>query len=207
MDYGLWPATCRGSAFAELNKRCDFGFWTCSLSVSKFMKSLQLQIHSVPAFLKIVCIGIVMSTNIPLIYYNDVALDLVARVLVCLLISALLWTAKSFVWIRFDKNTISEGYSILGVRVLTLYKSTFTGFEKIYINYVGGGSSTIVLQRTTDSRISTAARYKAFLKTYEGDKFCIAEDSIRTLILRRVDSIAAAVNCPVYDNTDEQGIF
>jgi hypothetical protein len=167
------------------------------------MKPLQIDIHSVPAFYKILCISIIMATNVRLIFFQIVATDLLIRFLVCVLISVLLWTAKSFVWIQFDKNTISEGYSILGFKVLTLYKAKFTGFEKIYINYIGRGYSTSLFQRTADDRVSTAAKYKAFLKTHEGDKFCVAENGFKKLVIHRVDSIAAIVNCRVYDNTNE----
>jgi hypothetical protein len=144
-----------------------------------------------------------MTTNVRLLFYHIVEKDLIIRFLVCVLISLLLWTAKGFVLIRFDKKIISEGYTILGLRILTLYRAEFTGFEKIYINYVSSGTSTHFNQRAPDDRMRTAAKYKAFLKTCEGDKFCVAEHGMKENVVQKVTSIGAAIKCPVYDNTAE----
>lgn len=143
-----------------------------------------------------------MSTNVRLVFFQIVSMDLVVRFVVCLIISILLLTAKGFVLIRFEKKGISEGYTILGIRILTLYRAEFTGFEKIYINYIDSGSSTYFGQRTSADRMRTSAKFKAFLKTVEGDKFCIAQSGIKRILVGQVEAISAVVKCPIYDNTE-----
>lgn len=147
------------------------------------MNALKITRNEIHVLYKVLCIMIIMATNVRLLFYQIVDTVIVIRFLVCVIISVLLWSLKSFVYIDLDNKKISEGYSVLGLRLITTYKATFTEIEKMYVNYITSGWTSDSLGYTEGK---TPPMYKAFLKTSEGDKFCVAVGASKREVMARV---------------------
>lgn len=147
---------------------------------------------------KIIVIGVLMATNVRLIFYQIVDAQILIRFLACVLIAIVLLSLNSFVLIDFKKQKISEGYCVFSIPFITTYKGKFSGFEKMYINFVTSGWTSDSLGFTEGA---TPPMYKAFLKTNEGDKFCVAIGANKSSVLARVVGINSVLKTEMFDNT------
>ncbi|HZY78442.1 MAG TPA: hypothetical protein VFE50_02895 [Cyclobacteriaceae bacterium] len=162
------------------------------------MKPLRIVRNEIPLAMKVVGIALLLMVPGLLIFrFHIVCTETVALAGICILIAVFVWTLKGFIIIDFKKGIILEGHQIFGLR-LSATRSHFTGVEKIYVNYIGGGLMTY---SDDDDVQPYAPIYKAFLKTLEGDKFCIAQYRNKDRVMGRVKDLNKILNVEVYDNS------
>jgi len=160
--------------------------------------TLKITSNDIPVAVKVLVIATALLVPGSLIFwFHVVAKETIFFFLAGIIISVCSWTLKAFVAINFKKKEIIEGHEMLGLRVYTNYKTTFTGFEKIFINYIRSS----VEHFDGDDSEHTPPSFKAFLKTCEGDKFCIAQGHKKVNVMRRVKEINSVLKTEVYDNT------
>ncbi|HEY8935111.1 MAG TPA: hypothetical protein VIM65_07815 [Cyclobacteriaceae bacterium] len=117
------------------------------------------------------------------------------------LIAFAIWTAKDILIIDFENNQIKEGFKILGLSYTD--KMRFSGFEKIFINKVNTNETFRPLTRTITIHHEN---YKAFLKTYEGDKYWIGINSDKDKLIKRLKTLNENLKTEIYDYTVQEQV-
>lgn len=145
--------------------------------------------------LKVVSILIFLATAFKLVTltFFDVGL-FVYMILNTLAIG--IWIAKEVVIIDLQNGVIKDGYKIL---VFISGETTrFSGLEKIFINKIKMTETFRHLATTTDIH---HVRYKAFLKTDEGDKICIGIDTDKDRLADKLREFNKVLKTVVFDTT------
>lgn len=103
---------------------------------------------------------------------------------------------KEVVVIDFQKKEIGEGYNVVGLRYLS--KTRFSGIEKIFVNRVHLAETFWHMGGTKDIH---HVRYKAFLKTADGDKICIGISADKDALIENLKRYNRNLKTTIIDNT------
>ncbi len=164
--------------------------------MSSSQRTLKITVKSLaPLEFKVFSVLVILATNYKILTgtFNEVSPWTFA---ICNFIAIAVWTAKQVVVIDFQERTIGEGSTILGMNFLS--KNSYSGFEKIFINSVATGETFRHLTRNI--RIHHNG-FKAFLKTNEGDKYCIAVESDKERLIKKTLQYNLAIMTQIVDNT------
>ena len=151
-----------------------------------------------PLWLKVIASIIFLATAykmVTLTFFN-------VHPLVYIILNAIamaIWTGKDLVVIDFDKGTIGDGFRILGITYLD--KSNFTGIEKIFINRINMVETFRPLTRSVDIH---HVNYKAFLKTFEGEKICVGISIDKDKLIEKLRDYNKVLKVNIFDTTQPQ---
>lgn len=106
------------------------------------------------------------------------------------------FTAKDILIIDFKNKQIREGFKVYGLR--STDKTAFSGLEKIFINKIKTSRN---FNQMTRSMTIYDEHYKAFLKTFEGDKYWVAENSDKDKLINRLRSLNEELKVEIYDTS------
>ncbi|MEO8472530.1 MAG: hypothetical protein ABI477_10055 [Chryseolinea sp.] len=152
--------------------------------------------HLSPLWLKFIGLLIFLPANYKLITFSFSEIN-PFLLIVLNVIAFSIWTGREIVILDFDNRQIKEGYKILGLVVnADTYK--FTGIEKMYVNRIL--TAQTVYQLSTSSTIHDQI-YKAFLKTDEGDKFCIGQMRDKDKLIKALKRYNQTIKSTIIDNT------
>ena len=151
-----------------------------------------------PLWVKIISVLIFMATlyKIVTLTFFDVS-PLIYIILNTIAIG--IWTAKEIVSIDFDKRLIGEGIRVFGLTYVT--KNKFSGFEKVFVNKIKLTETFRPMTRTIDIHHEA---YKAFLKTNEGHKFCIGDNTDKDDLIKKLKKYNEKLNTELFDNTSHE---
>jgi hypothetical protein len=160
------------------------------------MKQVHIKIKDLsPAWIKIISVLIFLATGYKLITgtFFEVS-PLVYIIFNTIAVAA--WAGQELVIIDMDAKTIREGFKILGIGKFE--RTRFSGIEKIFINKVNTVGTFRHLTRTIDVH---DVSYKAFLKTYEGDKICIGISSDKDKLIDKLKEYNKDIKTDIFDTT------
>lgn len=151
-----------------------------------------------PLWLKFIAVLIFVATNIKFVTltFNEVN-PLVF--IIFNLIAFSIWTGREVVIIDLKNKMIKEGYKVLGI--LRTDKYQYTGIEKIFVNRVLTSQSFYRL--ATETRVHDEV-YKAFLKTDDGEKFCIGEKRDKDELIKLLKGYNRSIKTIIIDNTTRE---
>lgn len=148
-----------------------------------------------PIWVKIIGVLIFLATiyKIVSLTFFDVGLHVY---FILNLIAVIIWTGKKIVVIDMERQEIGEGFRIFGIAYLDKYK--FSALEKIFINRVNATQTFVHLTRSMDIH---HVLYKAFLKTVEGEKICIAEYTNKDKLIAGLNKYNSVLKTDIFDNS------
>lgn len=123
------------------------------------------------------------------VFDNPLAPDRMIETIGRAALPIIVWMANDFIVIDTKKRRIIEGYSFFWLRILPIKSYEYSSLEKIFVNEVDGYFA------------GSRPRYKAFLKTTEGDKFEIAVGSTKQRVMAKASAINAVLHTEIVDNT------
>lgn len=148
-----------------------------------------------PAWIKIIGVLLVAATFYKIVMggFFDVS-PLVYIISNVIAVAA--WTAKDVVVIDVENCEIGEGFRLLGFGYYDWTK--YSGIEKIFINRTNSAQTFRQLTRTIDIHHTD---YKAFLKTYEGEKICVGIDPDKDELIKRLKEYNVKLKTTIFDST------
>ncbi len=154
-----------------------------------------------PVWLKIIASLILLATIYKIISLTFFDVSLVTY-LILNLIALIIWTGQEIVVIDFDGHKIKDGFRILGLTYLET--TVFNGCERIFINKVKTAETVRHLATTIDVHHE---RYKAFLKTTDGDKICIGVSRNKEELITKIKLYNSHLRTMIIDNTAFESVL
>jgi hypothetical protein len=183
----------------EKSNRQTLSFFTDIGSVNARMisKQLKIKVKDLAALeFKVFSVLVILATNYKIVTltYHEVSPWTFG---ICNILAIAVWTAREIVIIDFETQTIKEGFTVLWINFVS--KSRYSGFEKIFINSV---ATSGVFRHIAGEKTIRDKGYKAFLKTYEGEKFCIAVQRDKDTLMEKLGEYNRLIGTEVVDNTE-----
>lgn len=148
-----------------------------------------------PLELKVFSVLVILAVNYKILTFTFDDVSPITYI-ICIAIAVGTWTIKSVVVVDQEKRIVGEGFKIAGLRYLSKYK--FSEIEKVFVNSVSSGTTFRHLTRTMEIHHHT---YKAYLKTVEGDKFCIAINADKDKLMGALQKYNQYIKTSIVDNT------
>lgn len=148
-----------------------------------------------PAWIKIIGVLIVIATIYKIVTHTFFGVSPLVYI-ISNLIAVAAWTAKDIVIIDGEKREVGEGFKVLGFGHFDWTK--YSGIEKIFINRTNSAQTFRHLTRTIDIHHTD---YKAFLKTYEGDKICVGISKDKDQLIKRMKEYNTDLKTTIFDST------
>jgi len=166
------------------------------------MNKLEIKIKDLsPLWVKVISVIIFLATAYKIVTLTFFDVSPVVY-LVMNGIAITIWTGKELVIIDYENSVVGEGFRILGITHLD--KTKFSGLEKIYINSV---RSAQTFQHITGSINIHHKHYKAFLKTFEGEKICVGIDSDKDELITRLKKYNEVLKIDIFDTTSAEPVI
>lgn len=112
-----------------------------------------------------------------------------------------IWTSHNVIVIDREKQYLGEGFVILGIRYIA--KTPYTAIEKIFVNKIKLRETFRPSTRTIEIHHEV---YKAFLKTTDGNKFWIAEDTDKRELFKRLQELNRSLQTQLIDSTEFEAV-